>query len=162
MICMFRTYLVVQNQPSEERLSDVEAIARVLHSILAYCGTSPHLSNLYSLWECCSRTLRVFESELFPDDPLVTPGHIALPPEPKPLAALRDAAWVPHRAELRDGYVALLSLRLFLAQNFEIEMHIKRSRSLMMRSLFYKQSLRSLTLPWMALAPEATDLGQTC
>ena len=125
MICMFRAYLVVQNQPSEERLADLEKIARMAHSILAYCGTSPHLSNLFTLWECCSRTLRVFESELFPEDPVVTPGHIALPPEAKPLSSLRNADWIPHRPEVREGYVALNSLRLFLVQHFDVELHIK-------------------------------------
>ena len=125
MICMFRTYLVVENQPSEERLADLEKIARMAHSILAHCGTSPHLSNLFTLWECCSRTLRVFESELFPDDPVVTPGHIALPPEPKSLASLRNAEWILHRPEVREGYLALNSLRLFLVQHFDVELHIK-------------------------------------
>ena len=125
MICMSRTYLVVQNQPNEERLSDLEKIARMIHSILSYCGTSPHLANLFTIWECCSRTLRVFETELFPDDPVVTPGHIALPAEARPLSSLRDAAWVLHRPEVREGYIALCSLRLFLAQNFDVELHIK-------------------------------------
>ena len=36
MICMIRTYLVVENQPNEERLADLERIARMAHSILSF------------------------------------------------------------------------------------------------------------------------------
>ena len=125
MICMVRTYLLVDDQPNEERLADLERIARMLHSILSHCGAPPHLQTLSTLWECCSRTLRVFESELFPGEPLQTPGHIAMPAHPRALSTLTEVAWIPHRPEVRLGYLSLLSLRRHLAQHYDVDLHLK-------------------------------------
>ena len=124
-VCMIRTFLIIGTSPSEERLGQIEAVARLCHSILTHVGSSPHLANLYSLWEACVRTLRAFEQEIFPDDPIETPAHIILPNAPQPLSALTQPTWVPHRAEVRPGWLALCELRQFLAARYDVELHIQ-------------------------------------
>ena len=115
-MCMFRTFLIIGTSPSEERLSQLEAVARLCDAILTHCGSSPHLSNLYSLWEACVRTWRAFEEELFPNDPIETPAHIVLPNAPQPLCRVTNPAWTPHRVHVRPAWLALRNLRQFLGE----------------------------------------------
>ena len=124
-VCMLRSFLIIGTSPSEERLGEIENIARLCHAILTECGSPPHLASLYSLWEACVRTLRAFEQELFPNDPIETPAHIILPNAPQPLCRVTNPSWIPHRVHVRPAWLALRNLRQFLAARYDMELHIQ-------------------------------------
>ena len=96
--------------------------------MLTRLGTTPHLENLHVLWEACARTLQAFEEELFPGEPVETPDFLSLPPSPRPLCALTEPAWILHRPEVRLGWVALVELRDYLFQRYDVELHIQTFR----------------------------------
>ena len=125
LICMLRSFLLIDGTPNEDRLASLEDVTRMLHNILEHVGCSPHLRSLTELWECASKTLRLFETELFPEDEAQTPNELTMPPMPRPLSALSDPLWVMHRPEIRRGWNSLKTLRVFFAHRYDEDLHLQ-------------------------------------
>ena len=93
-VCIYRAYVITPaGNPSEDCLGRLEMIARFLHAILEFVGTSPHLGSLSTLWQMVVRALAVVETEAFPNEPIQTPMQLVLPTRPKPLSALAKPEW---------------------------------------------------------------------
>ena len=80
----------------DQRIQTLETIAGAAAKILQQCGRSHHVSSLFTLWSTTSNALWLAERAIFPDLPAETALHLALPPDPRPLAACLDSTFEPY------------------------------------------------------------------
>ena len=124
-VCIFRAYAITPDgHPSEDLLGRLEMIARFLHAILEFLGTSPHLGFLSTLWQMVVRSLAVLETEAFPNEPMQTPLQLTLPTRPKPLSALAKPEWEYARQYILPGWRAITHLRRWVHTHYDREMHL--------------------------------------
>ena len=94
----------------DDRISELEAIARFLHQVLQCVGKSLTYQSMWFIWSSLVQALALFEMQNFPDMPIQTPSHIASPPRPRNLNILLQGDFDIYKPLLQPAHD---SLRLF-------------------------------------------------
>ena len=108
----------------DQRIQTMETIAGATAKILQQCGRSPHVASLFTLWSTTSNdALWLAERALFPDLPSETALHLALPPDPRPLAACLDSTFEPYARRVEPALEALHVFRHWFSDHYDSTLH---------------------------------------
>ena len=127
----------------DQRIHTMETIAGATAKVLQQCGRSPHLASLFTLWSTTSNSLWLAERALFPELPAETSLHLALPPDPRPLAACLDSTFEPYANRIYPALEALHVFRHWFSDHYDTVLH-KDTYDMLSDALLILQTIDAL------------------
>ena len=127
----------------DQRIQTMETIAGATAKVLQQCGRSPHLASLFTLWSTTSNSLWLAERALFPELPAETSLHLALPPDPRPLAACLDSTFEPYANRIYPALEALHVFRHWFSDHYDTDLH-KDTYDMLSDALLILQTIDAL------------------
>ena len=112
-----------QGLETDTRVRQFEDIAAACLALLQFLGKPPYLKSVFDVWVTSTAALAALERALFPNDPVQTPGHLALPPGWRPLSAVCDPEFRVHQALLQRGRTNLENFRQWFRESYDVYLH---------------------------------------
>ena len=108
---------------ADQRVREFEELAGACLAILQQLGKPPYLKSVFDTWVTATSALAALERALFPNDPVQTPGHLALPPAWRPLSGVCAADFRVHRPLVIRAKGHLERFRLWFQERYDIYLH---------------------------------------
>ena len=112
-----------QGLDADQRIREFEELAGACLAILQHLGKPPFLKSVFDTWVTATSALAALERALFPNDPVQTPGHLALPPAWRPLSAVCEPEFRAHRPLVERARANLERFRLWFQEHYDIYLH---------------------------------------
>ena len=112
-----------QGLNTDTGVREFEEIAGICLTLLQFLGKPPYLKSIFDVWVTSTAALAALERTLFPNDPVQTPSHLALPTGWKPLSAVCNQEFRAHLPLLQRARAHLSNFRTWFQENYDVYLH---------------------------------------